>query len=385
MRIDGAWRRTFDAGSDSAGDPAFRTYVTDLIRPYGFGVREDAFAGLAGHSYAEMAGDLLAASLPAGELVDLLVLAFAVHDTEPWRCTASHLSYRCPGNPQAFAVCDQDVAAFTGLRLIREHVRAGACERAVLVVAEQSGLPYDPPPPAEVPATHAVAILRCTRPSAAPHAAPSAARHAAPYADVIAVRQHPDVDHEQAARLLRADIDDLSAGRDDVRVIAGLGAAELEPHPFLTVPPGQPGTGLWWELAGLLAAPPAPPAPPAAVGRVLLVDYDRLLGDLCVCALDFTPALSRPGPRHPATRPAPPGPPRHPARRATRPAAPPESARDMSSRCWTCRGACCDGGGRWCWPGGIPGACFMIVCMRHRVAGTSCTQSCGCPPAALLP
>jgi len=67
-----------------------------------------------------MAEALIRELVPADAPVDLIVLAFAVPDVRPGRATATYLSHVCPGNPLAFAVCDQgSAAAFTGLRLAR--------------------------------------------------------------------------------------------------------------------------------------------------------------------------------------------------------------------------------------------------------------------------
>ena len=89
-----------------------------------------------------MAEELIRSVVPPDEPVDVLVLAFAVPDARPGRATASYLSHVCPGEPLAFAICDQgSAAAFTGLRLIREYARTGGCARGLLLVVEQAILP----------------------------------------------------------------------------------------------------------------------------------------------------------------------------------------------------------------------------------------------------
>src|SRR5258708_9696394 len=112
-----------------------------------------------GHSYGEMARVLIGAFVPADEPVDLLVLAFSIHDLRPGRQTAAYLSHVTPGAPMAFAICDQgSAAAFSGLRVAREYAASAGIRRALLIVAEQAALPYDCP--ATPPAQHrGVAIL----------------------------------------------------------------------------------------------------------------------------------------------------------------------------------------------------------------------------------
>jgi hypothetical protein len=255
MRLIRTERMTFTGPADFLTDGARRAdvgvYLTDMTRP--FGTTPDP--ELSGHSYGEMAGALVAAVVPAAEPVDLLVLAFAIHDMWPGRATATYLSHICPGTPLSFAICDQGSAApFTALRIIREYDR----KRALLIVVEQSALPYSSP--ATPPVQHrGVAML---------------------YGDgtgprIAGIRQHPDVVPEAVAELASRDIADLSADLGNVRVVLSDALANAWPgHPDHTrVPPGQPGTGVWWHLADALTGP---------ADLVVLGDYDPELRYLCL-------------------------------------------------------------------------------------------------------
>ncbi|MEN3308209.1 MAG: hypothetical protein V7603_4411 [Micromonosporaceae bacterium] len=261
LRIGGVRRRLFDGAARFAGDPGHRaeldTYTADLLRPYGLALAGGA--GGPGHSYGEMAEALIRELVPADAPVDLIVLAFAVPDVRPGRATATYLSHVCPGNPLAFAVCDQgSAAAFTGLRLAREYRRTGGCERALLLVVEQAGLPYEPATPAPVPARHAAVALLLDG--------------AGPPVEVL--RQHPNVAPDEVRARLSAELADLTTTA--TTVVLG---TELAGHPggggkVLVAPAGQPHTGVWWELAGL----------DGGAGPVVLADYDRALGHLCLLA-----------------------------------------------------------------------------------------------------
>lgn len=275
-RVRGAWRREFGGSSESARDPALRAYLTDMVRPYGLNVRDDLLERGSGQSYAEMAGSLLAQTMAAQPPVDLLILAFAVSDTRPGLPTACYLSHVCPGEPMAYAICDQGSAApFTGLRLIGEYARTGDCPRALLVIAEQAAVHHDLAAPAVVPAENAVVALLC--------AGSGPGR-------VAAVRTRAGIEPAAAPGLLAADLALLSGQRDDVTVIGspdavalGVPAADgvLTAADVLTAPAGQPCTGVWRELADGLPGW-------ADRGRlVLLADYDRLLGTVSVCAIDI--------------------------------------------------------------------------------------------------
>jgi hypothetical protein len=273
LRISSAARRVFDEQADSARHPAYRTYLTDMVRPFGLAVDTEALGEGRGQSYGDMADALIAEVTAEDQPADLLVLAFAVPDVTPWRCTAAHLSHVCPGNPMAFAVSDcGTTAAFTGLRLIRAQAVGPSPPRALLIVTEQAAVNHELLIPASLPARHAAVALRCDQ------AGPGL---------VSSVRLRSGVARSEAAGLLATGLAELSAGHDDVTVIAGAELAETALSAALPVaaeviaaPAGQPCTGVWWEVAGRLAGW-------AARGRrVLVADYDPLPGSLCLAVID---------------------------------------------------------------------------------------------------
>ncbi|WP_432840561.1 2-hydroxy-acid oxidase [Dactylosporangium sp. CA-092794] len=239
-----ATSRRFPAPAGQAADAAhaerLSVYLTDLLRPYELGPPAPMPGG---QSYGEMA----AALLPA-EPVDALVLAYDIPDVAPGRATATYLSHLCPGGPMAFAVSDQGRAgAHTALRLLHDYARSGTYERSLLVVAEQSALPYDPGVPVEVPAEHcAVALLLglSTMEAAVPRI------------------------HTQVAR---ADVPALLGDLGPGTVVLGGHLADLDVKADAVVhaDPAQPMTGGWEALA-------------AVDGPVTLVDYDPALRYLCV-------------------------------------------------------------------------------------------------------
>lgn len=290
VRLHRAARRIVDETSELALDPELRVFIGDMVRPYGLPLREDLLAAGAGQSYAQLAAALLP-EVVAGDPVDLLVLAFAIHDIRIGQATAVYLSSICPGGPLAFAICDQGAAAaFTGLRLIREYARAGDCRRAVLVVAEQSALHYQPAPvpgpPARIPDRHAAVALVFDAAAAGPA--------------LTSVRHHTQVEAAGVAGRLAAAVTELGP---EAIVVAGAGltggalaraVGEL-PGNVVTAPAGQPYTGAWWELAGGLPEW-------TDTGRpVLLADYDPALRYLCLSTLDTSPARAA-RPAHGAAR-----------------------------------------------------------------------------------
>jgi 4-hydroxymandelate oxidase len=274
LRVVGAARRTFGGFSDLAFDPRLRVFLTDLVRPFDLALRDDLLDNGAGHSYGEMAAEVIREAVPEDAPVDLLVMAFGIHDIRLGRSTASYLSEICPGDAMAFAVCDQGAAAaFTALRLIGEYGRSGVCERAVLVVVEQSALHYQPASPAQVPERHSAVAVLFEQSVGGNH---------------TVVRQHADVSPQLAGALLADDVAALSAGRHDVTLVLGNGLIQFG-HTYLAdrmviAPAGQPYTGPWWELAGGLTRW-------QAEGRlVLLAEYEPALRYLSLSAVDFSPS-----------------------------------------------------------------------------------------------
>jgi 4-hydroxymandelate oxidase len=230
----------------------------------------------AGHSFAEMAEPLITALVPAGSgPVDLLVLAYDLHDLQPGRATATYLSHLCPGDPLAFSVCDQgSAAAFSALRLIQVYAGAGSCRRALLLVTEQSALHYRPAAAARIPTRHA-AVALLLEPSGSAALPP--------------VRQHPGVAAERVAALLAEEVDQLAGGRTGVSLILGAGLSgpggpllrlPAAIDEVIAAPAGQPCTGSWWELAGHQQRS-------QGSALVLVADYDPILKYLSICAADF--------------------------------------------------------------------------------------------------
>ncbi|MFB7949111.1 hypothetical protein ACFC6L_29835 [Kitasatospora phosalacinea] len=161
-----AARLAFPEPSALAADPVhaarLHRYLSDLLAPYGLApAGPDATGRSYGQSYGEMAEALIRAVVPAGEQVDLLVLAHSVPDLTPGRATACRLGHVCPGGPLSFAVTDQGgAAASTALRLLTAYADSAGLRRALLLVVEQDRLPYDPGVPVALPAaSRGVALL----------------------------------------------------------------------------------------------------------------------------------------------------------------------------------------------------------------------------------
>jgi 4-hydroxymandelate oxidase len=274
LRLRSVHRQVFD-GSAFALPPehrgALEVYLADLVRPYGIALHEERLAD--GHSYGDMGESLIRAAVRPDQPVDLLILAFAIPDLRPGRATATYLSHVCPGDPLAFAICDQGAAAaFTGLRLLREYGRTGASGRGLLLVVEQAALPYDEGAPVARPTGHTACALLCD----------SAGR-----AGLRTLTQHAGVPPEEVAARLADEVARLAAEAARTTLILGGGLPPDSVDPSLVdqlrvAPAGRPYTGIWSELGEELSE--------ASAGRVLVAEYEPQLRYLCLSAFDLTDA-----------------------------------------------------------------------------------------------
>jgi hypothetical protein len=300
-----AGRRSFTGPAEFLADADNRArvgeYLADMGRPYGRQVPASPFGEPPspdlGHSYGEMAEALIGSVVPADEPVDLLVLAFSVHDLRPGRQTAAYLSHVTPGEPMAFAVCDQgSAAAFSGLRVAREYAASAAIRRALLVVVEQAALPYDGP--ATLPLRHqAVAMLyRSELDGDGSDRAGLDGDGAIQPVRVAGVRQHPGVPPGDVAALAAADLAELAAGHQDVALVLSDALAAVwtasAAGRVRVMPPGQPSTDVWWGLIDELTGDKDPDAPVDPTSLLVAADYDPHLRYLCLTAFD-TGARSR--------------------------------------------------------------------------------------------
>jgi hypothetical protein len=237
--VSRAVRQRFSAPAELSHSDAhiarYREYTGDMLAPFGLSLGPFEHQG---QSYGEMGAAVLRELLGPGEQAGLLILVYAVPDIVPGRATATYLSEVCPGKPLAFALCDQGTAGpFTALRLARDYARRGEVETAVILVVEQSLLPYDTGTGA-VPGVHAaVALLTSGHP-------------VAPVAGITVRAENVTCSGT------------LIASPAAAKRVFSLGELVLAPE-------DQPYSGVWWELAGALGT-----------GPLTVADYDQQLGYL---------------------------------------------------------------------------------------------------------
>ncbi|WP_173073402.1 hypothetical protein [Phytohabitans rumicis] len=177
---------------------------------------------------------------------------------------------RRAGEPLAFAVSDQGLAApFTALRLLGTYARGFTHCRALLIILEQSTLPYDVVAPPYPPPTRDVGVALLLE-SGGPPAGTAG----------ISVRRYAGVTRDRAASALVADLAAATPG-DGATLLADPGLGPLPRiggHPHRVAPSGLGCVAPWW----LLAQEPVP-----GTTRVLAA-HDPGSNELCVTTIGIT-------------------------------------------------------------------------------------------------
>lgn len=274
LRLADAVSLAFPADSPAALDPDVRVFFGDVVRPYGLPLDEERLRGGAGQSYAEMGEAVITALVPPERPVDLLVEVFASPDVQPGRAASVHLSTFCPGRPFAFALTEQGTSGvFSALRLAGSYLADEGFARALVLVLEQSGLPYRPPdgtPVADRAAAVGLLLARDADVELTLHG--DAGRIPAEEAYESVAKAAADLRGADPEALLL--LGPALAGRGDPDGTEATGGAAT-----VRARSGNPYTGLWSALAEHL------PRLRADRRTALLAEYDPLLGLLDLARL----------------------------------------------------------------------------------------------------
>jgi hypothetical protein len=162
------WARHLVVGSEGRSvirDEDFRRmmvrYLADVLSPYDVPFSFAHFESGNQNCYALLAQRFLAA-LPAPCAPDLVVIAHATADCEPGRSLSGYVTTLLPVPPLCFAVSDQDeLSPFSSLNAMRALTATG-WQRALVLIMDQSTLPYVTRPAPTLGADladHAVGLL----------------------------------------------------------------------------------------------------------------------------------------------------------------------------------------------------------------------------------
>jgi hypothetical protein len=234
LRLTRVVRREFAAGTRATDDPELYRYYADLTALHGVDHRQDVLASGTGNTFAALADGVLSGLVSPVRPVDLVVIAHALPDLDPRVSAGTRLTRTLPGSPLVFALSGPGASiGFTALRVAGDYTRRHSYQRVVVLVLDQTVLPYRTPAAPAVDA--AVALLM----EDAPGCAVTPGRIAG-----VAPRDVADTVAELAsdARVIRTELSDRA-----------------------------PATGIWIGLA--------------LDTDSVLVDYDHARGELRYCAI----------------------------------------------------------------------------------------------------
>jgi hypothetical protein len=158
LRLTRVVRREFTGGSHPTDDPRIHRYYADLAALHGIEYRKDVLETAVGNTFIEMADAVLAELVSDARPIDLVIVAHSLPDLDPWLSVGVSLTRTLPGEPLVFAMSgDGGSTAFTALRVAGDYARRHSYRRVVLLVMDQSTLPY--PHDAEPAGDAAVAML----------------------------------------------------------------------------------------------------------------------------------------------------------------------------------------------------------------------------------
>jgi hypothetical protein len=258
-------------GSPGSGrcDPVLERYFTDLTAVRGLGFRPGDLTAASGVTFTDLAAGMVRQLAPCQ--VDLVILAHAVPEFDQRLLAASYLADALPGEPMTFAIGDCGPAApFAALRVAASYADAGLVSSALVLVLDQSTVPYELVPPAGRDAA------ACPRPDRDIAVALLLRAGGA----TTEVEQFPGVGAGQAPGILAERLRRAIAASGHVTAIVGAAVGVGSPPAGSTViraPAGPPCTAVWSALDGLPWAEPGQ--------QVIIADHDPAHDCLSLCTV----------------------------------------------------------------------------------------------------
>nr|WP_157528931.1 hypothetical protein [Kibdelosporangium sp. MJ126-NF4]CEL20848.1 (S)-2-hydroxy-acid oxidase [Kibdelosporangium sp. MJ126-NF4]CTQ98347.1 (S)-2-hydroxy-acid oxidase (EC 1.1.3.15) [Kibdelosporangium sp. MJ126-NF4] len=140
-------------------DAELIAYYDDLLAQFGMTVDERLLADGRNIGHTELAETVtrgFGAARP-----DLILLAYAIPDLHPLRTVSAYVNHLLGGQARSMAISEQGLRApYTALRVADAAHRGGGCDQALILVLEQTTLPYRDPLVHDTPLSDtAVALL----------------------------------------------------------------------------------------------------------------------------------------------------------------------------------------------------------------------------------
>ncbi|HEV2377104.1 MAG TPA: hypothetical protein VGS19_33690, partial [Streptosporangiaceae bacterium] len=145
VRLVGSVRQRFGLG-DYTADANALAHHRDLAATFGVEFDPAALSSSRHNSHTTMCLAVLEQLGELAEPIDLVILAHTVPDIDVAGAAALALAHRLTGEPPAFGIGHQGVAtSFTALRIAAEYLRSGDAKRVLVLLLDQSALPYRVP------------------------------------------------------------------------------------------------------------------------------------------------------------------------------------------------------------------------------------------------
>ncbi|GAA4989196.1 hypothetical protein [Kitasatospora paranensis] len=136
-------------------------FMTDFLAAFGEQPDHEHYARGGGHSFTDMARELLDGLDRPLPPLDTVLLAYHLPDLSAVEVAGCYLAERCPGRPEVFSVAGQGVGApFTALRLLAGIRAAGRPAAGAVLVLDQSTLLYSDPDADATPISDCAVLVR---------------------------------------------------------------------------------------------------------------------------------------------------------------------------------------------------------------------------------
>lgn len=141
-------------------DEEMLQYYRDLLAAFGVADDEQRLRDGPNVSYTELADTVLAVPGFAQETPDLILLTYAVPDLHPLRVVSAYVNHRLGGNARSLALSEQGLRSpYTALEVAAAFHRSGRCNRALVLILEQTSLPYHDPLVHDTPLSETAAAM----------------------------------------------------------------------------------------------------------------------------------------------------------------------------------------------------------------------------------
>lgn len=135
-------------------------YYQDLLALFDVPFDEQRLRTGPNVGYTELAESVLAVDGLTVRRPDLVLLTYAIPDLHPFKAVSAHVNHLLGGGARSMAISEQGLQApYTALQLADAYHRSGGCDSALVLVVEQTTLPYHDPLVQKTPLSESAVAL----------------------------------------------------------------------------------------------------------------------------------------------------------------------------------------------------------------------------------